>query len=129
MKQSFYKRMRCASRNRFSLFLLVIFSPITLCFPCVSNANDMFNVYKLMDIPSYHPSLSPQKQDVTQSQPENHPVSDANSINLFTQTGKASLNPLNSIQERYLTIHTGKQEKIQAVYNDGIYGIAYIQNW
>jgi len=89
----------------------------------------MFNVYKLMDIPSYHPSLSPQKQDVTQSQLENHPVSDANSINLFTQTGKASLNPLNSIQERYLTIHTGKREKIQAVYNDGIYGIAYIQNW
>ncbi len=129
MKQSFYKRMQCASRNHFSLFLLVTFSPITLCFPCVSNANDMFNVHKLMNTSSYHPSISLQKLDVKLSQLENHPVSETNNTNLFTQTGKASLNPLNSIQERYLTIHTGKQEKIQAIYNNGVYGIAYIQNW
>jgi hypothetical protein len=82
-----------------------------------------------MTTPNYQQSIYPKKQHLSLSQLENEPVRDTNDINLFAQTDKASLNPLDNIQERYLTIHTGKKEKIQAVYNDGVYGIAYIQNW
>ena len=44
----------------------------------------------------------------------------------FSQT---SINLLTDIQDRYLTIHYGKTEKIKAVYAYGGYGIAYQQEW
>ena len=132
MKQSSLKMMFFTSRASLSVTLLAT----ALSFSCASCAN---NLDKLPSINNNEQDI--QFQDATYSTrfQLNVDSSDINNIDkenltdneqyLFKSLSSKTKNPISVIQDRYLTIRTGKKEKIQAVYNNGVYGIAYVQNW
>lgn len=133
MKQASPKMMFFTSRASLSVALL----SAALAFPCASCAN---NLNKLLAT-NHTDGQRIQLQDAIYSTEFQFSIdsSDINNIDkeytagneqaLFKSLNSKTQNPISEIQDRYLTIRTGKKEKIQAVYDHGVYGVAYVQNW
>ena len=128
MKQALYKTIVKHPALRMSLSLFFLAG--ALCTPCLSAAQDAFSFNDDLSSILLAPTLEKQglwpEHDFSSSSLEtDNPLFKP----LFNSKREASPGFLDNIQERYLTIRTGKKEKITAVYQNGAYGFAYVENW
>lgn len=101
-----------------------------LCNSCISAAQDTFSIGDELTAVLSKPSLEYQNSWTDDEFSGFGQETDERLFKtLFNEKVETSVGFLDNIQERYLTIRTGKREKITAVYQNGAYGFAFVENW